>query len=88
MFWRNKKVLVTGGAGFIGSHLVQALLDREATVRVVDSLENGSLQNLSPSEGAIEHVQADLGNFDTCLAACEGMDAVLGLAAKVAGVER
>jgi GDP-L-fucose synthase len=86
MFWRNKKVLVTGGAGFIGSHLVQSLLDREATVRVVDSLENGSLENLSPSKGAMEHVQADLGNLDNCLAACAGMDAVMGLAAKVAGV--
>jgi GDP-L-fucose synthase len=86
MFWKNKKILVTGGAGFIGSHLVQALLDRGATVRVVDSLENGSLENLSLSEGVIEHVQADLSNFENCLAACAGMDAVFGCAAKVAGV--
>ena len=55
-------------------------------VKVVDSLENGSLENLTPSRGAMECVQADLGDLDNCIAACSGMDAVLGCAAKVAGV--
>ena len=43
-FWRGKKVLVTGGAGFIGSHLVEALVWENARVSVVDNLENGSFR--------------------------------------------
>ncbi len=45
-FWKNKKVLVAGGAGFIGSHLIERLVDKGAKVRVVDNLENSSLENL------------------------------------------
>ena len=43
----GRRVLVTGGAGFIGSHLVDALMEREAFVTVLDDLSNGSLENLS-----------------------------------------
>lgn len=44
--WKNTKVLVTGGASFIGSHLVDTLLKREAIVSVVDNLSSGRLSNL------------------------------------------
>jgi len=44
--WRNKTVLITGGASFIGSHLVDSLLKREAIVRVADDLSSGKLSNL------------------------------------------
>jgi len=44
--WRNKNVLVTGGASFIGSHLVDTLLKREAIVRVADDFSSGKLENL------------------------------------------
>ena len=40
-FWRNKKVLVTGGTGFIGSHLVEKLVAKGAKVSVLDYLKNG-----------------------------------------------
>ena len=42
-FWRGKKVLVAGGVGFIGSHLVEALVREDAKVRVVDNLEERSV---------------------------------------------
>ncbi|MFN7182086.1 MAG: SDR family NAD(P)-dependent oxidoreductase, partial [Planctomycetota bacterium] len=62
MEWENKKVLVTGGASFIGSHLVDELVKRKAKVRVVDNLSSGELQNISRhiKEKSIEFVEGDL----------------------------
>jgi nucleoside-diphosphate-sugar epimerase len=62
MNWSKKNVLVTGGASFIGAHLVDALVDRGAHVRVVDNLSSGLLENLHIplGNGTIEFRQADL----------------------------
>ena len=46
MNWKGLKVLVTGGASFIGSHLVDALVKRGARVRVVDNLSSGTIENI------------------------------------------
>ncbi len=43
---KNKKVLVTGGAGFIGSHLVEDLVERGYSVRVLDNLSRGTLEDI------------------------------------------
>ena len=67
------KTLVTGGAGFIGSHLVDALLDAGAEVRVMDSLATGSLENLAHCRARIEWAEADLRDLDSCRSACEGV---------------
>jgi GDP-L-fucose synthase len=85
-FWAGKRVLVTGGAGFIGSHLVEALSQLGADVRVVDSFENGSKANIESALDNIELIRSDLTDFDKCLQACEDVEIVLSLAAKVAGV--
>ena len=62
MDWSTKNVLVTGGASFIGSHLVDSLIGRGAHVRVVDNLSSGLIENLrTPLEkGLIDFIQADL----------------------------
>lgn len=74
------KALVTGGAGFIGSHLVRALLNRGISVRVFD-LPQASRQNL---EGIpVEFLGGDLTRPDDVIAACDGMDIVFHLAAMV-----
>jgi len=82
-FWRDKSVLVPGGAGFIGSHLVESLVRLHAKIRVIDNLENGSRSNL-PLE--VELVTDDMFDMGNCEAACEGIDIVINAAAKVAGV--
>ena len=55
-------MLVTGGAGFIGSHLVEATLDQGLRVRVFDNLSSGSLENLSSHSGdqRLEFVKGDV----------------------------
>lgn len=60
--WQNRRVLVTGGASFIGSHLTYALVKRGAKVRIVDDLSSGKLENIQQhlTNGAIEFIQANL----------------------------
>jgi UDP-glucose 4-epimerase len=57
------KFLVTGGAGFIGSHLVEVLLDRGHEVTVVDNLHTGSLHNLAPFKDKITFINKSCGNI-------------------------
>ncbi len=79
----GKAVLVTGGAGFIGSHLVEYLLTHGARVRVLDNLSNGFRRNLEPYLGtaAFEFVEGDITDPSACAAACTGIDWVTHQAA-------
>src|SRR6266516_2335358 len=72
--------LVTGGAGFIGSHLVTQLIHRGHTVRVVDNLITGKRRNLDHVPG-VEFVEGDLADISVATRAVEGMDYVLHQAA-------
>jgi UDP-glucose 4-epimerase len=74
-------VLVTGGAGFIGSHLTRRLLDDGAFVRVVDNLSTGYRRNLEDILDRIEFIQGDIGDRDTCATAAEGVDTLYHVAA-------
>lgn len=87
MNWRNKKVLVTGGASFIGSHLVDALVERGAAVRVVDNLSSGHRANIEPhiTSGAVEFQHADLSEQSVARKAVEGVELVFHLAADHGG---
>jgi UDP-glucose 4-epimerase len=73
--------LVTGGAGFIGSHIVEALVRRGDRVRVIDNLSTGFLANLEPFLGAIEFVEADLLDQEAVRQAVQGVDCVFHQAA-------
>lgn len=74
------KILVTGGAGFIGSNLVNSLIsdERIATVRVLDNLETGIYANISQykSNPRFEFIEGDIRNYPVCLAASAGMDII------------
>src|SRR6478672_301102 len=72
--------LVTGGAGFIGSHLVEELVRRGERVRVVDNLSTGKRQNIAHLT-SVEFVQGDLADLDVAQRAVTGMDYVLYQAA-------
>src|SRR6266403_5217326 len=75
------KYLVTGAAGFIGSSLVHALLDRGDEVRGIDNLSTGRLENLADVIKRMDFRQVDILDLDVTRRACEGMDYVLHEAA-------
>ncbi|MCH8116249.1 MAG: SDR family oxidoreductase [Chloroflexi bacterium] len=75
------KVVVTGGAGFIGSHLVDGLLDKGAEVTVLDNLSTGSLGNLDQVIGDIRFVEDDIRDLDAVKRAVAGADTVFHEAA-------
>ena len=87
MDWKSSKVLVTGGCSFIGSHLVDALIARGASVRVVDNLSSGKLENIQQhvSSGRVEMIQEELLKPGVAHAAVRGMDIVFHLAADHGG---
>lgn len=74
-------VLVTGGAGFIGSHLVDALVEQGARVRVLDNLATGTRQNLAEAGDRVDLLEGDLRDPESCAAACRDRRFVLHLAA-------
>jgi nucleoside-diphosphate-sugar epimerase len=78
-----KRVLVTGGAGFIGSHLVDALLDRGCQVVVVDNLSTGKRSNLAHIEDRILFREGDIQDLETMKETAEGCDAIFHQAAVV-----
>lgn len=87
MSWGGKKVLVTGGASFIGSHLVDALVERGALVRIIDNLSSGKLENIQQhvARGAVEFIQADLLDQRAAERSAQGRDVVFHLAADHGG---
>ena len=64
--------VVTGGAGFIGSHLTDALLEKDWRVRVLDDLSSGSLDNLPTGQPGFEFVEGDIRNLETCKRVLQG----------------
>jgi nucleoside-diphosphate-sugar epimerase len=87
MDFDGKKVLVTGGAGFIGSHLVDGLLRRNMNVRVVDDLSRGNISNIAHCKDKIEFIKGDLTNAKTVEAAVKDVEICFHLAAVVGSVE-
>lgn len=75
------KFLVTGGAGFIGSHIVEKLVRKNHFVRVLDNFSSGRRQNLEGVIKRIELIEGDIRSADACIRATEGIDFVLHQAA-------
>lgn len=82
-FKKDSVFLVTGGAGFIGSNLCEAILNMGYRVRCLDNLSTGKQKNvdLFLENSNYEFIKGDITDLDTCLSACEGVDYVLNEAA-------
>jgi len=84
-YWKNKKVLVTGGAGFIGSHVVDLLLQKKAEVSVIT--KTGNIEKISHHKKRIRIYKADLTDYIQAKRASRNQDIILNLASKVAGIQ-
>lgn len=82
-FDKNSTFLVTGGAGFIGSNLCEAILELGYKVRCLDNLSTGKQKNvdLFLNNPNYEFIKGDITDFETCMKACKGVDYVLNQAA-------
>ena len=85
-YWAGKTILVTGATGFIGSHLVEALVDRQARVRAVGQDRKHLIAVLGERANHVEFHEGDLAMPTVAAAACDGIEAAFHLAAQVAGV--
>ncbi|UIP01003.1 NAD-dependent epimerase/dehydratase family protein [Halobaculum sp. CBA1158] len=84
--WNDRRVLVTGGAGFIGSFLTEDLLDRGADVVVADNFSRGDFEKIAHLQDEIELRPVDLTTHKGCIEATESVDDVFHLAATVGGI--
>lgn len=82
-----RKALVTGGAGFIGSHLSSYLLQNGFSVRVLDNLSTGNLANLSDCIQNIDFIQGDIRNPEVLDTSMQGIQLVFHLAAQISVAE-
>ena len=86
-FWSKKRVLVTGGLGFIGGHLVEKLIESGAVVSVLDNVSNPSLRKEKIAPQNVTVIRGECKDETVAEHACKNIDVVMHLAAKVAGVD-
>lgn len=79
----GRRILVTGGAGFIGSHIVESLVRQGARVTVYDNLSSGRRDNLSTVMGDIRFVEGDILDYERLSSACRSMEYVSHQAAQL-----
>ena len=80
MFYKDKKVLVTGGLSFIGSHLCESLVNDGAIVTIIDDLSSGSIENISAIRESIDFVRGDLRDSHVAASVIRNQDIVFHLA--------
>lgn len=83
-FWVDKKVLVTGGSGFMGSHVSELLVKKGANITVLDHIKTRNIQFFADR---VELIDGDIDNLQTAIKACQNKDIVINMAARVGGIE-
>ena len=83
MKFANQKIFLTGGAGFIGSHIVESLLKEGAKVTIYDNFSSGSMENLKAIEGQVTIIKGDILDYPALEAAMRGHDLVSHQAAQL-----
>ena len=86
MGWKEKKVLVTGGAGFIGSRVVVKMVEMGARVRVADDLSKGEASNLAKVSDKIEFIQGNLMDSNVARQCLKDIDVCFHFAALIGGI--
>jgi len=81
IFYQDLPVLVTGGAGFIGSYIVELLVEAGAKVTVIDDLSSGKASNLKNVKGKIRFIKKSITDIGACIEATEGQAVIFHLAA-------
>lgn len=81
--YKNMPVLVTGGCGFIGSHVTQQLIKYGAKVTILDNLSTGNLANIQNIKNNINFIQKNIVDFNTCMHACKGQKFIFHHAAYI-----
>ena len=82
----NKKVVVTGGAGLIGSHLTEILVQKKFEVTVIDDFSTGNIKNLNHIKDKIKLVKGNLEDKSFCMNVLKGFDQVFHLASRAYGI--
>ena len=86
-FYEGKNVLVTGAGGFIGSHMVDALIEKKANVYALLKDKESPTSNIDHVKDKINILYSNMGSIEECLRITENIDIVLNLAAKVGGIQ-
>lgn len=86
-FWRNKKVVVTGGAGFIGSHVSELLVENGASVTILDDFSNARPENITTINNSVHVINGNAMDLAVCKKAFAGNSIVINMVAKVGGIE-
>lgn len=85
IFWKDKKVLVTGGAGFIGSYVVELLVESGAKVAI--TTKSGQTSNINHLKDKVDVIKCDLTKIDEAKKAARDQEIILNLASRVAGIQ-
>lgn len=81
MNWAGEKVMVTGGAGFVPSHVTDLLVERGAEVTVIDNLQSGKVENLASAGAGVTFLEQDIRDVDAVRRAVDGCGYIFHLAA-------
>lgn len=83
-FWVDKKVLITGGSGFIGSHVSELLVNKGAKVTIFDHIKKQNIQSIIEQ---VQLIDGDIDNLQMGIKACRNVEIVINMAARVGGIE-